>query len=71
MNLKKGTLDVGADGDVTVFDPEREWTFQHASSLSKSSNSPFEGWRLKGQAILTIVAGRTVEVSQDQSAVLL
>ncbi len=70
LNLKKGTLAVGADADVTVFDPDREWTFERASSVSKSSNSPFDGWRLKGQAMVTIVAGKTVAVSQGQPAVV-
>jgi len=53
-------LGVGADADVTVFDPDREWTFDKNHSASKSVNSPFYSWPLKGKAIATIVAGRIV-----------
>ena len=58
LNLDKGTLSVGADADVTVFDPEQEWVFNREDSASKSKNSPFFGWQLKGKAVATIVAGK-------------
>lgn len=58
LRLAKGTLSVGADADVTVFEPDREWVFDRAATASKSRNSPFHGWRLKGAARLTIVGGR-------------
>jgi dihydroorotase len=57
LRLAKGTLGVGADADVTVIDPGREWTFTHEQTASKSVNSPFYGWRLKGKAVATIVGG--------------
>jgi dihydroorotase len=60
LNLDKGILRVGADGDVTVFDPQRDWVFKAEQSASKSRNSPFDGWRLKGKAMATIVAGKVV-----------
>jgi dihydroorotase len=60
LNLNKGTLSVGADADVTVFDPDREWVFEKASTASKSANSPFYGWKLKGRAVTTIVGGKVV-----------
>lgn len=66
LNLNKGTLSVGADADVTVFDLEQEWTFQ--DSASKSRNSPFFGWKLKGRAVATIVAGKRVFVEQAELA---
>jgi dihydroorotase len=53
----KGSLSVGADGDLTVFDPERDWVFDTGGSASKSRNSPFGGWRLRGKAAATIVNG--------------
>ncbi|HXC98934.1 MAG TPA: dihydroorotase [Verrucomicrobiae bacterium] len=58
LRLKKGTLAPGADADVTVFDPDREWVFERGDSASKSQNSPFYGWPLKGRAVMTIVGGR-------------
>ena len=60
LNLNKGTLSVGADADVTVFDPEQEWVFTREDSASKSKNNPFFGWQLKGKAVATIVAGKMV-----------
>lgn len=58
LKLNKGTLAPGADADVTVFDPDREWVFERDDSVSKSRNSPFYGWPLKGRAVMTIVGGR-------------
>src|ERR1051325_6535169 len=60
LNLKKGTLSVGADADVTIFNPDTEWVFDVKASASKSKNSPFYGWRLKGKAVATIVAGKKI-----------
>jgi dihydroorotase len=68
LRLSKGTLSVGADADVTVFDPDREWVFDKATSASKSKNSPFYGWPLKGKAVATIVAGKKAWVDQAEVA---
>lgn len=64
LSLAKGTLSVGADADITVFDPNREWVFDKTQTASKSANSPFEGWPLKGKAVATIVSGRKVWTEQ-------
>jgi len=53
----KGTLRVGADGDLTIMDADREWVFDVTQSASKSRNSPFSGWHLKGKATATIANG--------------
>lgn len=53
----KGQLTVGCDGDVTVFDPNAEWTYDRMASVSKSKNSPFHGWPMKGKVGATVVAG--------------
>jgi dihydroorotase len=68
LKLSKGTLSVGADADVTVFDPDREWVFTTADSASKSLNCPFFGWTFKGRALATIVAGKPVWVEQSLPA---
>jgi dihydroorotase len=60
LKLNAGTLSVGAAGDVTLIDPDLEWTVQIDQFESLSRNSPFDGWKLKGRAVRTIVAGKTV-----------
>ncbi len=60
LRIAKGTLDIGADGDVTIFDPERRWTYSKEQTASKSQNTPFDGWAMRGQATATIVAGKIV-----------
>jgi dihydroorotase len=52
-----GTLAVGSHADVTVFDPAKKWTYQAAQSHSKSKNSPFDGWKLQGKVVATVVGG--------------
>jgi dihydroorotase len=52
-----GTLAIGAPGDVTVIDPDLEWTVKADALRSKSKNTPFDGRRVRGAAVATIVAG--------------
>jgi dihydroorotase len=54
----KGTLAAGADADVTIIDIETDWEFGPGDVLSKSKNSPFLGWKMRGRAAATICAGR-------------
>jgi len=60
INQPLGRLKEGGAADVTVFDPNLEWTYRAAEGRSKSRNSPFDGWKLKGAATATIVAGKIV-----------
>ncbi len=60
LGLDRGTLTVGAAADVTLIDPNLEWTVDRNASASLSRNTPFHGWELKGRAVRTIVAGKTV-----------
>jgi len=60
LRLEAGSLAEGTVADITVIDPNLEWTVAPEKFLSKSRNTPFAGMRLKGRAILTIVAGETV-----------
>ena len=55
-----GRLQVGSPADITVFDPNLDWTFRASDSRSKSRNSPFDGWEFKGAVTATIVGGRVV-----------
>ena len=70
LNLRKGTLSPGADGDVTIFDPDAEWVFNREQTASKSFNSPFYGWPLKGRCVATVVAGNLVWQDRTSSATL-
>src|SRR5690606_4690528 len=58
FSLPGGTLRQGSIADVTVFDPEREWTEDRTTFVSKSRNTPFNGMTLRGAPELTIVDGR-------------
>jgi dihydroorotase len=60
LKLDRGTLSIGAPADVTLIDPAREWTVDPKTFRSRSGNTPFGGWQLKGRAVRTIVAGATV-----------
>ena len=60
LKIDAGTLSVGARADVTLIDPELEWTVKVDQFQSASRNSPFDGWNLKGRAVRTIVGGKTV-----------
>jgi len=60
LKIDAGTLSIGARGDVTLIDPELEWTVRIDQFESASRNSPFNGWKLKGRAVRTIAGGKTV-----------
>src|SRR5689334_13116146 len=60
LKLDAGTLSIGAKADITLIDPDREWTADASKFESLSRNTPFHGWKLKGRAVRTIVGGATV-----------
>lgn len=68
LRLEAGTLAVGAIADITVIDPNLEWTVTPEKFLSKSRNTPFAGMRLKGRAVLTIVSGEIVFDGRKETA---
>ena len=56
----RGTLAVGSIADITLLDPNWDWTYSNSDSRSKSRNSPFDGWSFHGAAIATFVSGKLV-----------
>ena len=56
----RGTLVPGSHADITIIDPDLRWKYTNAGSLSKSRNSPFDGWEFTGAAVATVVGGRVV-----------
>ncbi|TKB75481.1 MAG: dihydroorotase [Nitrospira sp.] len=60
FSLAKGTLAVGADADVAIVDQQEQWEVDPAKFYSKSRNTPFAGWKVKGRVTTTIVGGRVV-----------
>ena len=57
FKLDRGTLKVGAVADITMFDPNREIKVDASQFQSKSRNTPYDGWELKGAAVATIIGG--------------
>ncbi len=55
-----GRIVVGGAADITIFDPEFEWTYEATKGRSKSRNTPFDGRKFKGAVTATVVAGRIV-----------
>ena len=60
LGLPNGSLRVGEPADITLIDPEREVEIDAAALHSRSRNTPFLGWRLRGAAMATIVEGRVI-----------
>ena len=60
FGINAGSLAEGMPADITVIDPELEWTVDDKKFYTKGSHSPFVGRRLKGKAVMTFVDGRLV-----------
>jgi dihydroorotase len=58
LSIDRGTLQSWRMADVTVIDPDAEWTIDPAKFYSKSRNCPFAGWRVRGRADVVIVGGK-------------
>jgi len=57
LKIPKGSLKTGSDADITVIDMNKIWTVDTNKFRSKGHNCPFNGWELKGKAVMTIVGG--------------
>jgi dihydroorotase len=60
MGIDRGSLRVGSPADVTIIDPEAEWVVDPAAFRSKSRNTPFAGWKMRGRVVKTLVGGTVV-----------
>ena len=58
LSLPGGNLATGAVADLTVIDPDLAWTVDAKQLRSKSKNTPFDGWKMKGAAVCTVVGGK-------------
>ena len=59
FNLKAGSLSLGNEADILIFNPNLEYSIDISKFHSKSRNSPFDGWKVKGKVIHTLVKGKT------------
>ena len=60
FNLNKGNLGVGKDADIVIFNPKTQYTIEPEKFKSRSKNSPYKGWKVRGKVLHTLVAGKTV-----------
>ena len=65
----RGSLKTNAHADITLLDPNLEWVFDVSRSKSKSRNTPFNGRRMVGAAVATIVGGRIVYLHPDYTRI--
>ena len=57
LKVQGGTLKPGCPADLTVIDMNHTWTVDKEQFRSKSRNTPFHGWTMKGKAVMTIMEG--------------
>ena len=60
FNLDRGTLTPGKAADLVVFNPDQEYVIDKSKFKSKSKNTPFDGWKVKGKVIYTMVSGKII-----------
>lgn len=60
FNVPGGSLAVGMPADIAIIDMDKEWTVEAGKFESKSRNCPFQGWKLRGQVVSTIVGGKVI-----------
>lgn len=60
FKLDKGTLGIGKAADITLFDEKKKYTINPSQFKSRSKNSPYKGWKVRGKILRTMVNGKTV-----------
>ena len=66
FNLDKGSLGVGRDADIVIFNPKTQYTIEPEKFKSRSKNSPYKGWKVRGKVLHTLVAGKTVYSASNE-----
>ncbi|PIE55608.1 MAG: dihydroorotase [Dethiosulfovibrio peptidovorans] len=69
LNIPRGTLRDNACADITVIDPQKEWVVDSSKFRSKARNTPYEGMKLKGKAVITICRGEIVHNEHGEAHV--
>jgi dihydroorotase len=62
LKVGNGKLETGSKADLTIFDPEAKWTVDPEAFQSKSRNTPFKGFQLKGRAVMTVFDGNIIKL---------
>ena len=60
LGLDKGSLTIGGDADLVIFDPDQEWTIDKTQFASKGRNTPFHGRNVRGKVKYTISQGKII-----------
>ena len=60
FGLEVGTLGVGKKADITLFNEKEEYSIDPSKFKSRSKNSPYKGWKVRGKVLQTIVNGKTI-----------
>jgi len=68
LGRRQGRIKAGADADIVLFDPEREWALEPSAVLTRSGLTPYAGRRFTGAVVRTLVRGRTVYPEADRGA---
>ena len=60
LRISAGSLQPGSPADLTIADPQARYTYDRSKAVSKSMNSPYDGFALQGKIVATITGGRLV-----------
>ena len=66
LGIDKGSLAEGKCADVVLIDPDKEWTVRREELVSKGKNTPFDGRKLRGAVVMTIVDGEIVYTDMEE-----
>ncbi|MCB9254380.1 MAG: dihydroorotase [Bdellovibrionaceae bacterium] len=67
LGLPKGDLKPGSDGDVSIFDPSAEYAIDKTTFKSKSRNTPFDGYKVRGKVRFTVTGGKVIYNASEEA----